>query len=91
MDESLVIKTLDKALRERKPDGELILHSDRGSQYASMKLRQMLIDNNIQQSMSSKGNCYDNAPTESFFSTLKTGVSLQNKLQNQRRSKTEFI
>ena len=71
MDENLVIRTLDKALRNRKPTGELILHSDRGSQYASKKLRQILKENNITQSMSSKGNCYDNAPTESFFSTLK--------------------
>ncbi len=71
MDENLVIKTLDKALKSRKPTGKLILHSDRGSQYASKRFRQMLRENKITQSMSSKGNCYDNAPTESFFSTLK--------------------
>jgi putative transposase len=71
MDENLVIKPLEKAIRDRQPGSELILHSDRGSQYASQRLRQVLRENNITQSMSSKGNCYDNAPTESFFSTLK--------------------
>ena len=71
MDENLVIKPLEKAIRDRQPGSELILHSDRGSQYASKRLRQILRENNITQSMSSKGNCYDNAPVESFFSTLK--------------------
>jgi transposase InsO family protein len=71
MDENLVIKPLEKAIRDRQPGNELILHSDRGSQYASQRLRQILRENNITQSMSSKGNCYDNAPVESFFSTLK--------------------
>lgn len=71
MDESLVTNALRKAISARKPDRELIIHSDRGSQYASLNLRNLLKENNITQSMSSKGNCYDNAPTESFFSTLK--------------------
>lgn len=71
MDVSLVTESLSKAIRSRKPDRGLIVHSDRGSQYASLKFRNMLKENNIKQSMSSKGNCYDNAPAESFFSTLK--------------------
>jgi len=91
MDESLVIKTLDKAIRERKPDGELILHSDRGSQYASMKLKQMLIENNIQQSMSSKGNCYDNAPTESFFSTLKRELVYRTSYKTREEAKQSLF
>lgn len=91
MDENLVIKTLDKALRERKPNGGLILHSDRGSQYASMKLRQILKENNIQQSMSSKGNCYDNAPTESFFSTLKRELVYRTSYKTREEAKQSLF
>lgn len=50
----------------------LVFHSDRGSQYASQDYRAMLKENRILSSMSRKGNCYDNAPMESFFHTLKT-------------------
>jgi transposase InsO family protein len=50
----------------------LVFHSDRGSQYASRDYRAMLKENRILSSMSRKGNCYDNAPMESFFHTLKT-------------------
>lgn len=83
MDENLVIKPLEKAIRDRRPGSELILHSDRGSQYASQRLRQILKENNITQSMSSKGNCYDNAPTESFFSTLKRELIYRERYQTR--------
>ena len=91
MDENLVIRTLDKALRNRKPTGELILHSDRGSQYASKKLRQILKENNITQSMSSKGNCYDNAPTESFFSTLKRELVYRTSYKTREEAKQSLF
>lgn len=91
MDETLVIKTLDKALRDRKPTDELILHSDRGSQYASMKLRSLLKQNNITQSMSSKGNCYDNAPTESFFSTLKRELVYRERFKTREEAKQKLF
>ena len=71
IDENLVITALDKAIATRENRNELIFHSDRGSQYAGLRVRKLLEQNRIRQSMSSKGNCYDNAPTESFFSTLK--------------------
>lgn len=71
MDDSLVRVALNKAIRDRKPKEGVIIHSDRGSQYASLNTRKLIEENNLLQSMSSKGNCYDNAPTESFFSTLK--------------------
>ena len=71
MDENLVIDAIDKAIHQRKPGKELVVHSDRGSQYASFKLKNLLQLNGIRQSMSSKGNCFDNAPTESFFATIK--------------------
>ena len=91
MNENLVIKTLEKALKSRKPNGELILHSDRGSQYASMKLRKILKENNIQQSMSAKGNCYDNAPTESFFSTLKRELVYRERFNTREEAKQKIF
>lgn len=68
----LVIKALYQAIRRRRPARGLILHSDRGSQYASSAFRVVLTMHGITQSMSAKGDCYDNAVAESFFHTLKT-------------------
>ena len=56
---------------ERKPAPGVLHHSDRGSQYASYGYRQHLGIMKMQQSMSRKGNCWDNAPTERFFRSLK--------------------
>ena len=60
------------ALFQRKPKKGLIYHTDQGSQYASESHRDILKDHDIIQSMSRKGNCWDNAVAESFFHTLKT-------------------
>ena len=59
------------ALSRRQPPRGLIHHSDRGSQYASSEYRRLLAANNIVCSMSRRGDCWDNAVAESFFSTLK--------------------
>jgi putative transposase len=67
----LVEDALRMALYERQPEPGLLHHSDRGSQYASEQIRTILAANQIEVSMSRKGNCYDNAVMESFFSTLK--------------------
>lgn len=68
-----VVKALERALNRRWKDIEgLIVHSDRGIQYASSEYRSVLKMMGIKQSMSRKGNCYDNAAQESFFHTLKT-------------------
>lgn len=91
MDENLVIRTLEKALRCRRLKEELILHSDRGSQFASSRLRKMLSPNNIIQSMSSKGNCYDNAPTESFFSTLKRELVYRERFKTREEAKQKLF
>lgn len=71
IDTQLVSAALKMALISRNPDDGLIFHSDRGSQYASHDFRDLLENNGIIQSMSRKGNCWDNACAESFFSTLK--------------------
>ena len=71
MKTSLVVDALKYAVTMKNPQAELIFHSDRGSQYASIEFRSLLKSLQFQQSMSGKGNCYDNAPAESFFATLK--------------------
>ena len=68
----LVIRALNQAVSKRKPAPGLIFHSDRGGQYASDALRWVLTRHGIIQSMSAKGDCYDNAVAESFFHSLKT-------------------
>jgi transposase InsO family protein len=68
----LVSDALLRALEERSIEEGLIFHSDQGKQYASDEIRNLLKQNKIIQSMSRKGNCYDNAVAESFFHTLKT-------------------
>jgi transposase InsO family protein len=68
----LVVKALENALASRKPTPGLIFHSDQGSQYASRKFRRLLWRHQIRQSMSRRGNCWDNAPMERLFRSLKT-------------------
>jgi len=69
---SLVNNALLMALHTRKPPRNLIWHTDRGSQYTSDSHRALLSKHNILQSMSAKGDCWDNAVSESFFHSLKT-------------------
>jgi len=69
---SLVNDALNMALIGRNPPKGLIWHTDRGSQYASYSHKDLLEQYGIIQSMSRKGNCWDNAVAESFFHTLKT-------------------
>ncbi len=71
----LVLRALDMAMKRVGPDVEIIFHSDRGSQYASKAYRNFLRNKRIRPSMSRKGNCYDNAYVESWFSSLKKEVS----------------
>jgi putative transposase len=72
MKQQLVSTALLMALRQRQPLEPLIHHNDRGSQYTSKAFQDLLFIHNITPSMSGRGNCYDNAPVESFFGTLKT-------------------
>ena len=72
IDAELVTDALKMAISHRKPDGGLIHHSDRGSQYACNSFQDLLADNGLVCSMSRRGNCWDNACMESFFGSLKT-------------------
>jgi len=71
LERSLVLTALDMALTGRQPTAGLLCHSDRGSQYASGDYQEALKKAGAACSMSRKGNCWDNAPAESFFATLK--------------------
>jgi putative transposase len=71
IDTALILKALFMALLHRQPPADLLFHSDRGVQYASADYRRALAQAGLTASMSRKGNCYDNAAMESFWSTLK--------------------
>jgi transposase InsO family protein len=77
METALVERALKMALLLRRPPPGLIHHSDRGSQYASIRYQALLTAHHIQASMSRIGDCYDNAMMESFFGTLKTECVLE--------------
>lgn len=90
----LVLKGLWQAIGKRKPGAGLIFHSDRGVQYTSYEFRLALRNNKMLQSMSGKGNCYDNAVAESFFHTLKTELVYEqtyNSRNEARQSVFEYI
>lgn len=71
MTAELVTDALTMAWFRRKPEAGVMHHSDRGSQYASEAMQRQLTEYGMTCSMSRKGNCWDNAPTESFFNSLK--------------------
>ena len=71
IDSRLVVDALEMAVSWRLPGAGLVAHSDRGSQYASEHDRRFLAGHGIVCSMSRRANCWDNAPMESFFATLK--------------------
>ena len=71
MTAQLVLDAVNRARKRGLIKRKAIIHTDRGSQYASVEYRRLLYINDFQQSMSGKGNCYDNAQAESFFSRFK--------------------
>jgi putative transposase len=71
MESRLVVDALEMAVARRLPTEGLLAHSDRGSQYASEHYQTLLLQHGIECSMSGKGQCWDNAPMESFFASLK--------------------
>jgi len=82
-DENTVIAAFRKAINNRVVKQGLLFHSDRGSQYASTAFRKLLADQKCVQSMSRKGNCWDNAVAESFFKTIKSESLNRYKFENQ--------
>lgn len=88
---SLVNDALSMAIFKRKPAKGLIWHTDRGSQYASYSHRALLESHGIIQSMSRKGDCWDNAVSESFFHTLKVELVHRQKFKTRSVAKTAIF
>jgi putative transposase len=91
MTKSLIQESLIKAIRTRRPDKGLIHHSDRGSQYCAHEFRNMLKQHGFVASMSRKGNCYDNAPMESFWGTLKQELTNHRRYKTRREAMQDII
>jgi putative transposase len=91
MTRQLVVDTLAMAIDNRSPEDGLLHHSDRGSQYASVELQEILADQNISCSMSRKENCYDNAVAESFFHTLKVECVHRKIYETRKQAKSDLF
>lgn len=91
MHRSLVLKALDMAVTDRRPEPGLIHHSDRGSQYASLDYRNALQRQGMLPSMSRKACCYDNAAMESFWHTLKNELIHRRHFQTRSQAQQSIF
>lgn len=91
MKESLVVASLRKALALRRPPRHLVIHSDRGGQYAGKRLRSLIAKHQLTQSMSDADNPYDNAHMESCFSRFKAELMEGGAFENAEDSQTEIF
>ncbi len=91
IDRQLTIDALHMALRKQRTTPGAIFHSDRGSQYACYDFRDQLLAFGLTQSMSRTGNCWDNAPMESFFHTLKTEFVHHEKFVTRSEAKLKIF
>jgi len=85
------IAAFKQARVNRPPGSSLLFHSDRGVQYACGEFTDLLARHGITQSMSRKGNCWDNAPAESFFKTLKSELDIPTQYDNYQSAKTAIF
>ena len=83
---TLIMDALNMVLLQRKPNSTTIIHSDRGVQYVSNSYQELLEQHKLRCSMSGKGNCYDNAPMESFYHTLKTEFMQDKPFQTKQQA-----
>lgn len=91
MTAELVVSALQKAVRKGLVRAGAIIHSDRGSQYASNEFRFLLEQHSYRQSMSATGNCYDNAQAESFFSRFKTELIEDGVFEDIEQARLEIF
>lgn len=91
LDAPLVIAALRMALAQRRPTRSLIIHSDRGTQFASAAYRQLLAQHGLVASMSRRGNCYDNAFIESFWSSLKYELVYHHHFASHAEARTAIF
>ena len=87
----LVLNALLMAVWRRNPKSKVMVHSDQGSQYTSHDWQSFLKDNNLEGSMSRRGNCHDNAVAESFFHTLKTELVHHEDYFSRRAAKASIF
>lgn len=87
----LPLAALTMAIQRQKPRPGLLHHSDRGSQYASPDYRKALKNQGMIQSMSRKGNCWDNAPMESFFGTAKSELVQHQRYPTREDAKRDLF
>lgn len=87
MTKELVVEAFNKSLKYRKPEPGCIYHSDRGSQYCSHLYRRLLEGQGYRISMSRKGNCFDNAPTESFWGALKQEFVYHHRFRTREQAR----
>lgn len=91
LEAGLTLAALDRALAVRRPARGLIHHSDQGSQYASYDYGRRLAQCGLVASMSRRGNCYDNAPSESFFSSFKTEWMPKRGYESRDQARAEIF
>jgi transposase InsO family protein len=91
MTSRLAVDALDMALRRRLPEGGLLAHSDRGSQYASDHYRRLLGKHGVTCSMSRVAQCWDNAPVESFFASLKRELVHHERYTTREQAKASIF
>jgi putative transposase len=91
LDASLVVQALQMAIAQRRPSPALIVHSDRGSQFACLEYRQALAAHRLVPSMSRRGNCYDNAFIESFWSSLKYETVYHRKFATRAEARSALF
>lgn len=91
IDQQLTRQAMLMALMKRQPSQGLIVHSDRGVQYAAGDYQRLLADWSVTPSMSRKGNCYDNAVSESFFATLKGELVDHEHYQTRDEARTSLF
>jgi len=91
MKTDLVTQALKSAYGLRNPNAGLIMHTDRGSQYASVEHRRLIQDYRMVQSMSRRGNCWDNAAMESFFKTLKVECVYRTRYASRAQAKLDIV
>ena len=90
MPEGLVSEALRRALAVRQPAAGLVAHSDQGSQYAATHFKALLARHEAVQGMGRRGNCYDNAHAESFWSRLKTELLDGGSFRNLAEARLEI-
>lgn len=89
--EGFLYVALLMAVMTRQPDESLLVHSDQGSQYGSVDYLAFMKANNLEPSMSRRGNCHDNAVAESFFATFKKRVTKRKIYTTRDEAKTEIF